>query len=67
MAAAPLCSLGFCFFFGGVVAPLSTPPGPVTGQDDRAVIGRELHVIRRAFMCVCVCVRETKSGNNRVC
>lgn len=49
------------------MAPLSTPPGPVTGQDDRAVIGRELHVIRRAFMCVLVCVRETKSGNNRVC
>ena len=39
-----------------MVAPLSTLPGPVTGQDDRAVIGRELHVIRRAFKCVCVCV-----------
>lgn len=42
------------------MAPLSTPPGPVTGQDDRAVIGRELHVIRRVFMCVCVCEGDKK-------
>lgn len=53
---APLCSPRF---WGTLVNIVRL----ATGQDDRAVIGRELHGIRR----VCESERETKSGNNRLC
>lgn len=47
----------FLFFQGAVVNVVRAE----MGQDDRAVIGGELHGVRGACVCVYVCVRETKS------